>query len=224
MKGQVVPVQPQGVVMAQPVMAMAQPMQMQGQPMQQQGIVMQGQPMQQQGMVMQDQSMQQQGMVMQGQPMQQQGTVIAMTGKINPISKQPYAAMGSGTWTTGICGCFDNCAICCYGFFCGYCLFGAVASHIKPGGCCSPCCTAVIIDMVTTAVGLGGCSCFYTMSYRTELRMMYGLPEQCGNDCFAHCCCNVCALCQEGREIEARMREVNHPSGGFNMGGSKGIF
>jgi Cys-rich protein (TIGR01571 family) len=226
----------QGQMMQQPMqgqMMQAQPMQgqmMQAQPMQ--GQMMQAQPMQ--GQMMQQPVMMQQaqpvqgqlvqGQVMQQQPVMQQQMMQPTFGPQNPITKQAYPAPSSGQWTTGMFGCFEDIPICCYGMCCGYCLFGAVASHIKPGGCCGPCFMAFLIDAIPAMVGCPAMGCFYTTPFRTLFRSQFGLPVVCCSDFFAHCCCYCCAFTQEAREISARIKQANHPSEHFGMCGSNGIF
>ncbi|KAL3716252.1 hypothetical protein ACJRO7_007935 [Eucalyptus globulus] len=48
------------------------------------------------------------------------------------------------------------------------------------------------------------CSCFYTCTYRTKLRGLYSIRGNQCEDCFAHLCCQSCALCQEFRELKNR--------------------
>lgn len=51
---------------------------------------------------------------------------------------------------------------------------------------------------------LTGWSCLYSCFYRTKMRRQYSLPESPCPDIFVHCCCELCALCQEYRELKGR--------------------
>ncbi|EXB93715.1 hypothetical protein L484_011709 [Morus notabilis] len=48
------------------------------------------------------------------------------------------------------------------------------------------------------------CQWLYSCLYREKLRAKYGLPEEPCSDCCVHCCCELCALCQEHAELNAR--------------------
>lgn len=41
-------------------------------------------------------------------------------------------------------------------------------------------------------------------TYRAKLRSMFGLPESPAPDWIVHCLCELCAICQEYRELQAR--------------------
>ncbi|KAM7487756.1 hypothetical protein LguiB_025240 [Lonicera macranthoides] len=69
-----------------------------------------------------------------------------------------------------------------------------------------------------TGVPLGPSSCLYyelgallcvsllhrICCYRSKMRNQYMLPEDPCPDCLVHCCCDLCAICQEYRELQHR--------------------
>ncbi|CAN6478784.1 unnamed protein product [Victoria cruziana] len=84
--------------------------------------------------------------------------------------------------------------------------------------CCLPCITfgrngQIIYRRSTSglanafiycAMQCSGCACLYSYPYRTRLRGQFQLAEAPMGDCFLHCCCTLCALCQEHRELKNR--------------------
>ncbi|KAK6116357.1 hypothetical protein DH2020_049819 [Rehmannia glutinosa] len=48
------------------------------------------------------------------------------------------------------------------------------------------------------------CTWLYTSNYRTKLRALYKLPESPYGDQTVHCCCCVCGITQEFRELKNR--------------------
>lgn len=55
---------------------------------------------------------------------------------------------------------------------------------------------------------MSGLACMYSCFYRSRMRNQYMLAETPYPDWCLHLCCEVCALCQEYRELKNR---------GFNM-------
>ncbi|KAK3406014.1 hypothetical protein EUGRSUZ_K02209 [Eucalyptus grandis] len=105
-----------------------------------------------------------------------------------------------GEWTTSLCGCFgdiSNCFITCV----SPCItFGQNAEIIDRGNIA--CMRAASLCCLLSSTWIF--SFFYTCTYRTKLRGLYSIRgNQCG-DCFAHLCCQPCALCQEYRELKNR--------------------
>ncbi|KAK8537056.1 hypothetical protein V6N13_042007 [Hibiscus sabdariffa] len=69
-------------------------------------------------------------------------------------------------------------------------------------GLCGCCC--VRAGLVYCLLAVVCCPCLYTCTYRRKLRIMYGLKEEPCADYFLHCCCHLCAICQEYRELQNR--------------------
>lgn len=67
---------------------------------------------------------------------------------------------------------------------------------------CAGCGTAGMFYVLI--LGLFWIPCVYTCTYRTKLRIKYGLPDAPLPDFILHCCCETCALCQEYRELNNR--------------------
>ncbi|KAL3716256.1 hypothetical protein ACJRO7_007939 [Eucalyptus globulus] len=105
-----------------------------------------------------------------------------------------------GEWTTSLCACFGdipNCFITCV---CPCITFGQNAEIIDRGNI--TCVRAA--SLCCTVCNLCICTFCYTCTYRTKLRSFFSIPgNQCG-DCFVHLLCQLCALCQEYRELKNR--------------------
>ncbi|RZC58267.1 hypothetical protein C5167_005563 [Papaver somniferum] len=83
-------------------------------------------------------------------------------------------------WSTGLCGCFDDCSNSCGTNGALYALIGV----------------------------LTGCSWIYSCTYRTKFRQLYNLEGNGCTDCLTHFCCTSCALCQEYRELKNKGFDV----------------
>ncbi|CAJ2650811.1 protein PLANT CADMIUM RESISTANCE 10 isoform X2 [Trifolium pratense] len=103
----------------------------------------------------------------------------------------------------------------CIGCLCPCYVFGKNAEFLGSGTFMGSCVTHFILwSLFNTACclltdglfwGLPGClvSC-YACGYRGILRSKYNLPEAPCGDFVTHCCCHLCAICQEYREIRER--------------------
>ncbi|KAL0003800.1 hypothetical protein SO802_011361 [Lithocarpus litseifolius] len=135
-----------------------------------------------------------------------------------------------GKWTTGICGCFDDCS-------------NSTTTVPPPPPPTSPALPGedrrgggwLAVDDVGSPLGGANEAAYtagqnylvlftlvpvlgatlYACTYRTKLRRHFELPEQpcgpCGDCCVHHLCC-FCALCQEHRELKNRQMD---PVGGW---------
>ncbi|CBI27048.3 hypothetical protein VitviT2T_000256 [Vitis vinifera] len=104
-----------------------------------------------------------------------------------------------GQWSTGLWDCSEdpsNCFITC---FCPCITLGRVAEIIDRG---TPSCR--VSGLIYYALGAVGCGWLFAGTYRSKLRAMFSLPEAPCGDLLVHCCCCVCALCQEYRELKNR--------------------
>ncbi len=95
----------------------------------------------------------------------------------------------------GICDCFDDCGICCYGCWCTSCLYGENAVQID-GSDYDDACWAFITS------GRNPLAFVELMDNRRTLREKYSLPEEPCNDCTVIFCCLPCAVCQAARELK----------------------
>ncbi|XP_031555815.1 cell number regulator 9-like isoform X2 [Actinia tenebrosa] len=173
----------------QPVMQQGQPMMQQGQPMMQQGqpMMQQGQPMMQQGQPMMQQG---QPMMQQGQPMIQPAHMIPMqsqpsnTTNVVMINQQSAAPTAPREWSTGLCGCCDDCGTCCYAIFCGGLLLANIAERLGEGSCFAFCCRNALLSL--------------RIKFRTEQNIQGSLWD----DNVEVNCCYYCVLCQLARELD----------------------
>ncbi|KAI4365834.1 hypothetical protein MLD38_021785 [Melastoma candidum] len=64
--------------------------------------------------------------------------------------------------------------------------------------------SCVCAGITCCLLSLFACSAVYTCTYRPKLRGLYSIPGgQCADYC-VHCCCPLCAICQEHRELKNR--------------------
>ncbi|XP_020519883.1 cell number regulator 2-like [Amborella trichopoda] len=103
-------------------------------------------------------------------------------------------------WSTGLCDCCEDPANCCLTCCCPCITFGQIVEIIDRGtSSCGGSGALYAILMYMT-----GCACCYSCFYRSKLRGQYYLQETPCGDCLVHCCCELCALCQEYRELNYR--------------------
>nr|AFK42439.1 unknown [Lotus japonicus] len=118
-------------------------------------------------------------------------------------------------WSSGICACFNDMQSCCIGCLCPCFLFGKNAEFLGSGTFLGSCVTHFALwGLVNVGccfltdgllLGLPGCLVStYACGYRRTLRSKYNLPEAPCGDFVTHCCCHLCAICQEYREIRER--------------------
>ncbi|KAF3431822.1 hypothetical protein FNV43_RR26558 [Rhamnella rubrinervis] len=100
-------------------------------------------------------------------------------------------------WSTGLCNCCDDVSTCCLTCWCPCVTFGRIAEMVDRG---STSC-GVSGALYTLILCVTGCSCMYSCFYRSKLRGQYFLEESPCTDCCIHCCCEICALCQEYRQL-----------------------
>eukprot|EP00271_Cylindrocystis_brebissonii_P014255 TRINITY_DN35554_c0_g1_i1.p2 TRINITY_DN35554_c0_g1~~TRINITY_DN35554_c0_g1_i1.p2 ORF type:complete len:173 (-),score=22.11 TRINITY_DN35554_c0_g1_i1:905-1423(-) len=114
-----------------------------------------------------------------------------------------------GRWTTGLCGCCEDCSSCCCGIWCPCILVGQNVELLSDGrtGFSTGCIVSYFLLNFFPIL-----TCIYTCGYRRRLREKFNLPPGCGggttpgrcHECCIHCCCLQCALCQETRELKNR--------------------
>ncbi|XP_077869703.1 placenta-specific gene 8 protein-like [Saccoglossus kowalevskii] len=86
-------------------------------------------------------------------------------------------------WTTGLCGCFEDCADCAAAWFCCWCHRCYLSVKLKES-CCLPVC----------------CCCCDLMILRMKIRTMRNIPGGAISDCCATSFCGFCAATQMSRE------------------------
>ncbi|KAH9746253.1 protein PLANT CADMIUM RESISTANCE 2 [Citrus sinensis] len=105
-----------------------------------------------------------------------------------------------GPWSSGLCDCFSDCSTCCLTYWCPWITFGRIAEIVDQGSssCGVNCALYFIIAWLT------GCSCLLSCGYRSKMRHQYMLKDSPCGDCLVHVFCELCALCQEYRELKSR--------------------
>ncbi|XP_050969969.1 cornifelin homolog [Labeo rohita] len=103
----------------------------------------------------------------------------------------PVVAVSSNQWSTGICGCFDECDVCCFATWLPCCFICSTASDFGEF-CCLP-----LIDFFS-------CTPPVSLALRTTVRNRYGIQGGLGSDCMYVTFCNICSWCQIAREVKRR--------------------
>ncbi|KAK8657126.1 hypothetical protein V6N13_035382 [Hibiscus sabdariffa] len=100
-------------------------------------------------------------------------------------------------WSAGLCGCCEDCPSCLTTCCCPFITFGQTAEIIDRGNT-----SCVRAGLVYCLLAVVCCPCLYTCTSRRKLRIMFGLKEEPCADYLVHCCCHLCAICQEYRELQ----------------------
>ncbi|KAK6121914.1 hypothetical protein DH2020_044339 [Rehmannia glutinosa] len=145
---------------------------------------------------------------------------------------ESYQAPADEPWTTGIFDCAEDTESLRMGLFCPCVLFGRNVEQVREdtpwtgpcichaifieGGLAFAAATAAlhgIIDPRTTFLICEGlffswwmCG-IYTGLMRQSLQKKYHLKNSPCDPCLVHCCMHWCALCQEHREMKARLSD-----------------
>lgn len=115
------------------------------------------------------------------QQQQQQVVVINQPGS----QKDQGQPQNIREWSTGLCGCFEDCCSCMYAYFCFPCFMCTLAGSMNECAC-GPFC----FDRV------------FTTAMRTKVRTMYGIRGSILNDCCCILCCQFCSVLQMHRELK----------------------
>ncbi|KAF7062987.1 hypothetical protein CFC21_069525 [Triticum aestivum] len=125
----------------------------------------------------------------------------SVQGRSHSRQAAPTPTMANTTsWSSGLCGCFDDVGGCCLTFFCPCVTFGRIAAIVDKGetSCFVSGTGYLLLNWLT------GLACLHSFRYRSKLREQYGLQEKPCPDCCVHMFCEACALCQEYRELKTR--------------------
>ncbi|KAJ6891182.1 hypothetical protein NC651_024630 [Populus alba x Populus x berolinensis] len=114
-----------------------------------------------------------------------------------PKAVPPPSQFPEGQWSTGICNCFDDPSNCLLTCFCPCITFGQIAEILDRGNT-----SCRLQGLIYCAMSHIGCAWLYGGVYRSKLRGFLSLPETPCADWLVHCCCCVCSLCQEYRELK----------------------
>ncbi|KAJ8008375.1 hypothetical protein DPEC_G00104170 [Dallia pectoralis] len=97
-------------------------------------------------------------------------------------------------WSSGICDCCEDIQICCFGFWCPWCLLCQISSDF--GECFCLC----MLDWFS------GCIPATSMALRSTLRERFRIQGSICSDCAVVTFCTQCSWCQMAREIKLRRR------------------
>lgn len=103
---------------------------------------------------------------------------------------------------SGLCSCLSDCGTCWTTLFCPCITYAENGQMLYDGlrsGYSEDCCIYFFVCTFTC------CKCLLGISRRKDMRRKYNLVDAPCNDCCVHCCCHICALCQENRELRAKM-------------------
>ncbi|ELU15424.1 hypothetical protein CAPTEDRAFT_224572 [Capitella teleta] len=100
-------------------------------------------------------------------------------------------------WKNGLCGCFGNCGLCIVTYFAPCVTAGRVA-ETQGKGCCLYGCLSI----------LGPIGIYTRATVRKMVREQKGIEGSFCNDCVMHWFCGMCALVQEGQEVDAGGNEM----------------
>jgi len=117
---------------------------------------------------------------------------VGQPGTTVVVVQQPGAGGGgyqalpepTAMWSTTVCGCFDDMAVCCFGLFCNPCQRCQVAGLLNESACFAYCCPEFALPMM-----------------RTKLRLKYGIQGTLAGDFCTMMWCGACALCQMKRQL-----------------------
>ena len=95
----------------------------------------------------------------------------------------------SASFSTGLCDCFSDVGLFCYGFWCIPCL--QTRNSVDLDGAKRTCCSV-------------WCCCYPWSPCKNRAQALgtFGIRENCCKTCTINWCCTVCSECQIGREIE----------------------
>ncbi|XP_076464408.1 uncharacterized protein LOC143296397 [Babylonia areolata] len=96
-----------------------------------------------------------------------------------------------GEWQNGLFGCFNNCGICIITYFVPCVTAGKNAEAVGES-CC-------LYGFLST---LGPVGVWSRAKVRGKIRESKGIDGGFGGDCVMHMFCAICALVQEGQEVE----------------------
>ncbi|PAA61000.1 hypothetical protein BOX15_Mlig030732g1 [Macrostomum lignano] len=115
---------------------------------------------------------------------------FVQTGQPVSIGKQQERE-----WSTGTCGCFEDCTSCVCSLFCGFWYLTCSISKRMNEHCCTPFCVPDTL-----------------MMYRLKLRTRYNIEGSVIKDCCCSYFCGPCTMCQLARELKHIESQLNGPA------------
>jgi Cys-rich protein (TIGR01571 family) len=101
------------------------------------------------------------------------------------MARVPAAPQNIRDWSTGLCGCFEDCGICVFAFLCWPCYECMMASELNESAC-----------------GPYLCGSLFLTGLRSKVRTMYGIRGSVMDDACCILCCPICAVTQMHREVK----------------------
>jgi len=101
-----------------------------------------------------------------------------------------------------LCSCLSDCGTCWTTLFCPCVTYAENGQMLYEGTRSAYCEDCFIYCFLCTFTC---CTCLLGISRRKDLRKKYNLGSSPCDECCVHCCCHLCALCQENRELRARL-------------------
>lgn len=101
-------------------------------------------------------------------------------------------SQGQNEWNKGLMSCFDDIGLCCITIFVPCVPFGQTMEAMGKTSC--------IVGALIFLVPLLDIVCWFIV--RGEIREKYNLKGSILDDCFAICCCPLCALIQENQQVQ----------------------
>ncbi|XP_074490997.1 uncharacterized protein LOC141767516 [Sebastes fasciatus] len=120
------------------------------------------------------------------------------------VLQQQMAAQPEVAWNSGLFDCFEDCATCCYGYWCCPCLACTVSERFGENRCLPLC--DICTPAITAAFGVPLFVPPAAVSLRAAMRNRYGIEGSICEDIAISCFCTVCSWCQMHRELKHRKK------------------
>ncbi|XP_070562156.1 uncharacterized protein [Ptychodera flava] len=96
-----------------------------------------------------------------------------------------------GEWKHGICGCFNNCGLCLYAYFCPCIVAGQNAAAMGESCVAYGCLFLVPV-----------CNIIFNTTLRGKIREKYRIPGTTYNDCCIFTWCTLCSVIQSAQQLK----------------------
>ncbi|XP_041352163.1 placenta-specific gene 8 protein-like [Gigantopelta aegis] len=120
----------------------------------------------------------------QGYGQGQQGNTTVIINQPTTLHHNPMQPHPLRTWSTGLCGCMEDCGGCLFALFCPF-YYGCVVAGKQGHSCWGPCCVPG-----------------WPMAFRSHIRGVHSIEGTICTDCLVTTFCGQCALCQMSRELD----------------------
>eukprot|EP00271_Cylindrocystis_brebissonii_P023444 TRINITY_DN9728_c0_g1_i1.p1 TRINITY_DN9728_c0_g1~~TRINITY_DN9728_c0_g1_i1.p1 ORF type:complete len:344 (-),score=64.48 TRINITY_DN9728_c0_g1_i1:202-1233(-) len=118
-----------------------------------------------------------------------------------PVKAPPNQNSLESSWSVSLFGCLEDPLLCLSTCVCPCVTAGNIAERLFPE---EPGRWNEVCGLYTVVLLLFCCPCPYAATYRSHLREKVNISGTPAEDCCVHYCCELCALCQEQRELEIR--------------------